>query len=146
MAHYVVEVKRIQARHRKEIKEAKSLYKEKVKKKKKKQFSNGNLKEAWMGIKTLTAQNANAGKDCFASRDLGTLPQEFNESYTRCDKLDLSSELSQVKTDLGKFVSDGVVLEETEEESVRAVFKRVTGRKVSGADGLSWGILKTCSE
>ena len=37
----VVEVKRVQARHRKDIKEAKSLHKEKIEK----QFSNGNLKD-----------------------------------------------------------------------------------------------------
>ena len=59
MAHDIVEVKRVQVRLRKEIKEAKSLYKEEVEK----QFRNGNLNEAWIEIKTLTEQNTTQEKN-----------------------------------------------------------------------------------
>ena len=48
-AHAIVEVQRVQARLRKEIKEAKSPYKEKMEK----LFSSGNLREARIGIKKI---------------------------------------------------------------------------------------------
>ena len=51
MAHDIIN--RVQARLRKEIKEAQSQYKEKVEQ----EFSNGDVKEAWIGNKTLTGQN-----------------------------------------------------------------------------------------
>ena len=63
-------------------------------------------------------------------RGLETLAEEFNEFNASFDKHDFSSEISQVRTDLGKFVSDVFVFEEIEEESVREVFKRVNARIV----------------
>ena len=109
------------------------MYKEKVEK----QFSNGNLKEACIGIKTLAGQNTTQAKNAsLHGKDLETPAEVFNKFYARFDKHDFSSEISQVKTDLGKFVSDGVVLEQIEEESVREVSKRVNAKKTTGPDGL----------
>ena len=108
--HGIVEVKRVQARLRKKIKEAKSLYKQTIEFK---QFSNGNLKEVLVGVQTLTGQHTTPAKNVSLSgRDLETLAEEFNEFYTHFGKHDFSqfrSEISQVKTDLGKLVADGVV-------------------------------------
>ena len=60
-AHDIASVRRVQARLKKEIKEAKSLHKEKVEK----QFRDGNHKQGWIGIKTLTGQNTTEAKLLF---------------------------------------------------------------------------------
>jgi hypothetical protein len=48
----VIEKKRVQAKLKKDISEAKRKYREKVES----QFENGNLAEAWEGLKTLSGQ------------------------------------------------------------------------------------------
>ena len=47
--------------------------------------------------------------------------------------------LSHLATVLGRSVSDGVVFEEAEEETVRYVLKNVNAGKASGPDGVCGG-------
>ena len=118
------EGKRIQIQLRREIREAKRAYKEKIEQR----FKQGNMRDAWRGLKTLAGQQPISQHADHTYEERRDFAENLNDFYCRFDKHDFSSNLNAVQSELGKNKSlYSFVFGEITTETVQTIFKRQEG-------------------
>ncbi|KAG5263664.1 hypothetical protein AALO_G00267280 [Alosa alosa] len=134
----MLEKKQVNREVKQAIKKAKAAYKSKIEEK----FTQGNLHEAWQGIKTMAAVNTvlDFRPVCVADNSEESLPNEFYSFYTRFDK-DHQSQLADIISRLTP--SDPITITV---ESVVECLKRTQIKKAPGPDHICGYTLKYCAE
>ena len=86
-----VERKRVQAKLRQEIIDAKKQYREKVEA----QFEHGNMADAWKGLKTLTGQAKPVSKSSLPLEEQMQMSEDLNSFYCRFERDDTADNLNE---------------------------------------------------
>lgn len=125
---------------RTEIRKAKKIYREKIEL----QYSSGNLRDAWKGIKSMAAINQNkdsTGKhvNLEGVKDQ-ELPNVLNAFYSRFEQLDFSDKISELKNSLSP--ANAIIISEDE---VVKLLKGTDVRKAPGLDGICGRTLHHCA-
>ena len=141
-----VEGKRLQSTIRRQISDCRRQYRDKVEQ----QFSSGNLRRAWQGIKTMAGAPSRAAISSSVSTpslcaDAAEFSNQLNSHFARFEG-DFSEELTTITRELRNRSrpSDAWVMEFGEEE-VEGVFRRINVHKAVGPDGVCGRLLKACS-
>jgi hypothetical protein len=142
-AAYTERVQRIQ---QDVIRKAKRQYKDKIES----QYSAGNIRAAWQGIKNMSSINKRVD---FSNKPVSLegvddqeIPNVLNLFYARFEKHDFSEDLADVKDSLSS--DSGNVFDETilSSEIVTDIFKRLNVNKAPGPDGICGRTLRLCAE
>ena len=139
-----VERKEVQKKVTAGIREGKKEYKEKVEKK----FEQGEMREAWDGLKILTGQKKVRDSTCgLTEGEREEFSNRLNDFYCRFERDDLGAELDDVLTGLREKISEGGHTEDFEIDgrSVEKQFRLINPRKACGPDNLCGKVLKFCS-
>ena len=133
--------KQIQAKLRKELKEAKRKYKEKVEE----GFQKGNMAEAWKGLKTLSGQEQTKRKTSGASlKEQSDFSNKLNEFYCRFERHDLEEELKQAISLAEDNLSENEDFE-IDSKQVQTLFRKLKTKKAVGPDNICGRLLKACA-
>ena len=136
--------KLIQVKLRKEIKENKRRYREKVEQ----QFQSGNLSDAWKGIKILAGQDSKKGnKATLPASEQHKFVNDLNEFYCRFERTDTDEDLNLVIKQLHDHVERESMPTDFEIQSKRVEdeFSKIKTKKASGPDNISGRLLKACA-
>ena len=124
-----------------EIRNAKKKYKEKIEL----QYSGGDLRAAWQGIKNMASINQSSNETKQAIKIDGVedsdLPDTFNSFFLRFDKTEFSDNISRTRDSLVS-QNDMVI----SQECVTALLKKVNIRKAAGPDAICGRTLHYCAE
>ena len=136
----LMERKVIQGRVRQELKKGLAEYKKKTEEK----FKEGNMKEAWNGLKILSGQEKTRPTSIMSEEDQASFSEELNQFYCRFEREDLRGELDKVIEQ----VKEKVELDEEDFDiqrtDVERVFSKVNSSKAMGPDGIGRRVLKSC--
>lgn len=134
----------------KEIKEQRKVYKEKVES----QFQQGNMADAWTGLKALTGQTkASNSATVVALDEQKEFSEKLNEFYCRFERDDLKDELQkvignlyeQLHNDCSDVSSETENYMKIEAQEVETLFRKLKTKKAVGPDNISGRILKSCA-
>ena len=135
------ERRRVQAKLRKEILEAKKQYKDKIES----QFQHGNIADAWKGLKTLSGQAKQKPRCTLPLDEQQKMAQDLNSFYCRFERDDVEIVLDDTILHLRESVADDDDDFEIEGDVVCSMFKKLNVRKAAGPDGLGGRTLKWCA-
>lgn len=134
------EIKAVSKEVKNEIRKAKIKYKRKVEE----QYSGGDLRAAWRGIKSMASLNQQAERRVPISVqgvESCDLPDAFNLFYSRFESSDFSDNISMLKNTL---VPNNDIM--IPQEQVTSLFKKVNIRKAAGPDAVSGRTLRFCAD
>ena len=131
------EVKVIQKKIDKCIKNGKKRYKEKLES----NFSQGKSRESWQNMATITGYKKKGSE--IRTNDDVKFSNDLNEFYTRFDKHDYSNEQKQEINNALEKLDQPI---NVSEEEIRLLFKRLNAKSASGPDNIASRVLKLCSD
>jgi hypothetical protein len=141
----IVERKLVQAKLRLEIKNAKLQYRDKIEK----QFTQGNMCDAWKGLKTLSGQDKSKPRSNQSPDEALAMSENLNNFYCRFERKECSEEIEDTLFKLRENVTvvdddddDGAGIDH---ETVKSLFRKLKVRKAAGPDGLGGRTLKWCA-
>ena len=136
-----LEKKAVSREVRNEIRKAKLKYKEKIEV----QYSSGDLRAAWQGIKNMASinQHANETRTSISVNgvECSDLPNSFNHFFSRFESSDFSESISLCKKSLEPL--NEIVISQ---ECVTTLFKKVKIRKAAGPDAICGRTLHYCAD
>ena len=141
--------KQFRKKLRKEIRQSKKLYKEKVES----QFMYGNMADAWRGLKTLTGQTKPKSVSCMITpNEQLEFSEKLNDFYCRFERDDVDDELAgtieRLRESVSKHASERNDIAgecDVDPKDVESVFLRLKTKKAVGPDNISGRLLKQCA-
>ena len=138
-----VEGKRAQKELRDQIRDSYLGYRKKIEKK----FEEGNMRDAYKGLKLLTGQDKPKQTINLDDEEKIEYANKLNEFYCRFERSDLKNELDSVIADLeGRDRMVDVDDLEIHSSKVAAIFKRQKLHKAVGPDRIGGRLLKNCAD
>ena len=109
------------------------------------QYSRGNLREAWQGIKIMASVNQGVNESWQFIRinrvDDSELPNALNTFFSRFERPEFSENVSKLR---GSLVSLNEIV--ITQKCVTDLFRRVNMNKAAGPDAICGHILRHCAD
>lgn len=134
------EIKTVSKEVKNEIRKAKMKYRRKVEE----QYSGGDLRAAWRGIKSMASLNQQAERRMpitVQGVESCDLPNAFNLFFSRFESSDFSDNISMLRNTL---VPNYDLM--ISQEQVTSLFKKVNIRKAAGPDAVCGRTLRFCAD
>ena len=132
----------VQAKLRKGLRQEKREYRDKLER----QFTSGNMKEVWDGLKTLTGEGGSKTDRSFLSAEEKVeFSDKLNGFYCRFEREDVGEEMDRIVSQLRDMAKDEMDDFVIDRKSVESLFLKLKVKKASGPDGICGRLLKECA-
>ena len=127
-----------------QIKRDRANYKDKTEAK----FREGNMRDAWKGLKVMSGQHEEKDKtgNSGSQKENAKFVSELNDFYCRFDKHDFKAERDSTLIDIQNTLSQVETLEDIDPKVVEKFLIKIDTKKAPGPDNLGGKVLKECAQ